>query len=440
MTRIFAPCGFTHKNKGDALLLRSLHRALIERFGSTSEVTFSSFSPKRDSAYYGALVGPQPLVRLLQVHGRFPRRLSALLFPIAFLSTVMFIGFTRLVPARVLRHAPLPRRWRFPLQSAGDADLVVAVPGGYLMAACRLDWAWMSHACVLAACTATGTPTILSPCSIGPFAFGHRWIARAVLSKIDRIVLREPDSAAHLRALGIPMARVEVAADMAFAMPQCTSAHRVEDGPAIGISVRRHGFPGSKNAPALWSRYLDSMAAVADWAQAELGARIVFVPQCTGGGGDDPAVSVEVVERCRLTENITVLATELDIEQLCELYASFDLLVGTRMHANLIAMTQGTPVVAVAYEHKTQGIMRQLGLAEFVVDIADVDPVSLRVLVARAWDCHEALRDRLDHVILPAARSRAISWLEDRVFSSRAFVMRPHEPAAHDDQGKISVD
>jgi colanic acid/amylovoran biosynthesis protein len=48
-----------------------------------------------------------------------------------------------------------------------------------------------------------------------------------------------------------------------------------------------------------------------------------------------------------------------------EVYGGLTLLVGMRMHSNIIAATQGVPFVAVAYEYKTQGIASDLGLEDY---------------------------------------------------------------------------
>jgi colanic acid/amylovoran biosynthesis protein len=63
------------------------------------------------------------------------------------------------------------------------------------------------------------------------------------------------------------------------------------------------------------------------------------------------------------------LGDDLSPQALKALYAELEVMIGTRMHANILSIISGTPVVAVAYEHKTAGIMNMLGLASFVVPI-----------------------------------------------------------------------
>ncbi len=39
-----------------------------------------------------------------------------------------------------------------------------------------------------------------------------------------------------------------------------------------------------------------------------------------------------------------------------------DLFLGTRLHSNIFALVAGVPVVAVAYQYKTFGLMEMIGL------------------------------------------------------------------------------
>jgi len=55
-----------------------------------------------------------------------------------------------------------------------------------------------------------------------------------------------------------------------------------------------------------------------------------------------------------------------------EAMGSYDLSIATRMHAAILALTAGTPVVPVAYEFKSRELFDRLGLGEFVCDVNSV--------------------------------------------------------------------
>jgi colanic acid/amylovoran biosynthesis protein len=81
------------------------------------------------------------------------------------------------------------------------------------------------------------------------------------------------------------------------------------------------------------------------------------------------------------------------------MYGGLDLLVGTRFHSVIFAMTASVPVLAIEYEHKTSGIMKDLGLDEWVHDITTVDgdtlTAALRRLFARRAEIIAQLADRM---------------------------------------------
>ena len=88
------------------------------------------------------------------------------------------------------------------------------------------------------------------------------------------------------------------------------------------------------------------------------------------------------------------------------MYGCLDLLVGTRFHSVIFAMTASVPVLAIEYEHKTSGIMHDLGLDEWVYDISTVDGAmlvaGLRRLFARRAEVVAQLAERM-----PAYQARA---------------------------------
>jgi colanic acid/amylovoran biosynthesis protein len=105
-------------------------------------------------------------------------------------------------------------------------------------------------------------------------------------------------------------------------------------------------------------------------------------------------------------KDVVLLEDDFSPGDLQRLYAECRILVGTRMHANSLAMCVNTPVVAIAYQPKTTGIMAVMGLDDWVLAIDDVSE-----LVARArdlWTQADEVREMLPRKV-EVLRTEAIA-------------------------------
>jgi colanic acid/amylovoran biosynthesis protein len=75
--------------------------------------------------------------------------------------------------------------------------------------------------------------------------------------------------------------------------------------------------------------------------------------------------------------------------------------VGTRFHSVIFGLTSFVPALAIQYEHKTLGIMRQLGLEKWVIPIEQVTGQYLISLFDELIKSRDDYIKKLDH-ILPA--------------------------------------
>lgn len=383
--RIFVACGFTWNNKGDAALLTATAQALRGELPGI-DLGFSSFTPELDSQRYGERVVRMPI----DPAGRPAKAMRKF----GFASPIALRGFLGLLLGLfrvwLLLHRFSPSlvttaalgRFGPTTNEILRSDLVVALPGGYLQATNWRDDYWLFHWLTLGMALAADKPVMIYAQSVGPFVGLHRSWARSMLRRISVISVREEFSLARLVGLGLDRNDILVVPDAAFGLtssgvqdPVLSSAISELQrfpGPWIGVSVREHHFPGAATPDLLMERYLSEVAGAADRIIESTGGSAIFVPQCIGSGGRDPEISRAVVSRMRHPTKALVIEDDLSPQALQFVYGKFEMLVGTRMHANILAMTAGTPVAAIAYERKTNGIMRMLGLEEDVINIDDL--------------------------------------------------------------------
>lgn len=419
--RVFAPGAYAYRNKGDATLVLAFI-AWIRTAFDDPDIALTSFEPI-DSAHYGVPVLDMA-TRPLRPFKTISHRIGARIPGVRRLIPYLVYSYTTLVCVLLRRWVRLYRSSRglaervapahiLRLARAIDAaDLVVTIPGGFLLAPAEVDDWWLFHLPTLELVHALGKPLVLGPCSIGPFAGFHRDVAGRLLGKCERVYVREEWSRDYVLGLGVSPDRVVYCPDLAFMF--CDADVRVaedndayardaedhdaevhdadvrdpgagvgaraagpnglvgieggEDRPLLGISVRWHSFPDSEDPGASRRLYMKALADTADYMISHHGARVVVAPQTLEDLKAGRALYGEIANR----GDVVLLEDDLSPGDLQRLYARCRILVGTRMHANILAMCVDTPVVAIAYQPKTTGIMAVMGLEEWVLPIEDV--------------------------------------------------------------------
>lgn len=400
--RIFAPGAYRWENKGDAALVMAFLEWLRDDFGAT-EVELTSFTPRPDSERYGVplhsmLIRPlHPFNRLLELLRSKIPRFSGLVTRVRFAQVDRYSALiprwiSRMESGGILRLL-VPKRVRVLIEVISAADLVVSVPGGYLLAPKQSDDWWLAHIPTFELAAKLGKPIVLGPCSIGPFHPSHMEYARRLLELPAVIMIREARSLDLARSLVDSSDRLLQSPDLAFAhSPGSLSElgnEAMEDfelvrsgRSAVGVSVRDHHFPGFDNAGLMFEKYMNAVTESLLAIQSESDAVICVFSQTE----EDLPISLLLFERLqRDGADVKLFPVALTPTDLQMLYGRLDLLIGTRMHANILALCQGTPVVGIAYEPKTLGILESLGLGSWGVWIHEVDNGRLREMSLARW-------------------------------------------------------
>jgi colanic acid/amylovoran biosynthesis protein len=164
--------------------------------------------------------------------------------------------------------------------------------------------------------------------------------------------------------------------------------------------------------PDAQTAYERALAATIDHLQADGRARVVLIPQVmTNDAADDDRIVQRRIAGFCSSEPLRVESLR-DHHELKAIYGELDLLIGTRFHSVIFSLTAGVPCIGIAYEHKTTGIMRELGLEQWVIAIEAVTAENLIVLadrlVASADDYRLLLAERMPPYV---ARADAVVGL-----------------------------
>jgi colanic acid/amylovoran biosynthesis protein len=216
---------------------------------------------------------------------------------------------------------------------------------------------------------------ILFTQSMGPFHNDRDGkLLRFILRKSALILLRDEASRRHLKEAGISAANSAMAADAAFVLAPATFVNpppRKTKGLRVAISLR--DWPHAKD-PAVIDDYLDAIAGVVRELVEQRHAHVTFLSTCQGATEywtDDSAIADQVARRLSVDvlQQVEIDRMHRRPENMIRRLKDFDLIFATRMHAAILGLCAGRPVVAIAYEFKSRELFQRLGLGELVVDM-----------------------------------------------------------------------
>ena len=216
-------------------------------------------------------------------------------------------------------------------------------------------------------------------CGIGPVTRdSHRRLAAKILNRyVDVITLREPDSLAELRAMGVTEPEILLTAD-----PALTLSKAPED--EIDSVLLRAGIPphGKYICFALrrWKGFEEKaplFGAAAEYAYRTYGLTPVFAAvekHLDPGAGQMAARGLSVPHY--FLDDAGGAGTIIGA------LSRMELVVSMRLHALIFSAGQGIPLAGVVYDPKVSAFLRDIG-QELFVDLQDLTEADLRHMIDR---------------------------------------------------------
>lgn len=378
---------YSAANRGDAAIVLGMKNAIEKYFSNPEFIVLTKF-PEVAEKITGIRSYP-PLIESL----KYFRYLELIYF---------------LIWAYVRKKIKLPTLGKEKrLNNYLNADLIISVGGGYLNdnhPVAILRWLFEFYFSKL-----LGKKVVIYANSVGPFEKPWtRFLTHFVFNKLDLITLRDKHSEEVLKTIGIDPHLVNVTADAAWCMKTINSSEGLEllkkgvpnfneEKLNISISVRHWKFYKGDNEKGHLN-FINSVADLLDHLVEFSGADIFLLSTSTSMGGyanDDRIVSEEIVKKVKDQGRISILRGEYSPQQLSAIYANMDLHIGTRMHSNILSILGETPVVAIEYEPKTEGMMKSLDLTEWIIKIDQINSQELVDIVDRAIKQKEVIKSKI---------------------------------------------
>lgn len=328
------------------------------------------------------------------------------LFLFLLLETALLAIAYRLMGQSALRLAP--HRHRSLLTSYFTADLVVSSAGNFLYTSGRGGLTFAVAIYTMLFAWLVGKPLYAMPQTIGPLERGwERWLVRLAANRARWLFVRDSFSLAELERLQLAHDRFTAVPDLAFAFPHGP----LEMGksllerygvtfpvtrPLLGVTLMNWGVQN----PAFGNqeRYETAVAhVIRAFVTTQGGQAVLFSQVCGPTVIEDDRIPARRVQEqlADLGTAVIFIAEEASTEELKAAYGLMDVFIGTRLHSNIFAVSEGVPAVMIEYRYKTRGVMQMLELERWVIDIQEVETTNLTAFFQRLWDEQTAVRQHI---------------------------------------------
>jgi len=302
------------------------------------------------------------------------------------------------------------------MMALGQCDAVVDISGYALGDSWGLQSAQRTLT-VLKCCKENRKPFVFLPQAWGPFEMSEMvQTMREICQAATLAYARDEESLFWLRKVCNPGISVDLAPDIAFRF----KADGAEAGERVladfGFDARRTPLVGITPNRRLYKRtsgqggkniYVETMVSVIRHCLSRFGASVVLIPHMIsaekGPSGDDRYVCALLKSAFEAEARCVSLTRNYPPSALKALIGRLQLLVGSRYHSLVAALSGKVPCVAVSWSHKYPELMRTLGVGQYSYDFSSSEKDLLKVL-EMAWESRENIKSVIAERLNPIER------------------------------------
>jgi polysaccharide pyruvyl transferase WcaK-like protein len=253
-------------------------------------------------------------------------------------------------------------------------------------------------------------PVVKYTADIGPFE--SRWnklFARFYIKHfVDLILARNEVTKQRLINLGVSIP-VMVCPDTAFVLEPgkssfAESLSREKAGhPIVGFSVSYQAAKQSRDPDI----YLTNMAALADHIVNSISAKVVLIPNALSAEplNDDAFVAREICRRMTKPNETFIFLEEYNAWEMKGIIGQCDVVVGSRYHSIVAALSQGIPVLAVGWHEKYPEVLRLVGQEKHLCLAKSLSLNDLREQFDSLWHDRHRIKNEIN-AVLPQIREK----------------------------------
>lgn len=207
-------------------------------------------------------------------------------------------------------------------------------------------------------------------------------MVRYLLNRVVLITVRDEISIKNINKLGVKKP-VFLTADPAFLLNPITEekvkiilSNEKITCPFVGFSVSKlfSRYKFKNFTEDNYKKYILSTIEIINYINNNLNMNVVFIPHVIDQGNDDRVVAEEILKLVENKEMVFSIKNEYSPEELKGIIGKSEIFIGARMHSCIASTSMGVPTIAIAYSHKTYGIIgKMLGYDNLILDISNVN-------------------------------------------------------------------
>lgn len=249
----------------------------------------------------------------------------------------------------------------------------------------------------------------IMPNSFGPFEGPFvKSMVKKVFARCNFIAVREEKSNERvMEELGFDF---PVYPDLAFFLKESNAQKSVlfdkysipADKEIVVITMRPYRFPNSKDPVMSYNKFKIEMAKTIESINkmGMLPMIIEHTHAITSHENDGDSIRNVLELLASNVEYVFISDRSLNCRELKKIYSYCNFIIGTRFHSLIFSLSSHVPGIAISYDgYKSIGIMRDIGLEDYVIDISDVTEKRLIEMLKQVITNQKAISLKIDKYI-----------------------------------------
>jgi len=227
-------------------------------------------------------------------------------------------------------------------------------------------------------------PVVMFPNSMGPFrTVIGQFLSRLALNSCNLILIREPVSYEIAKSLRVKTPKILTSDTTWLFESTISSTSKAVSGPRIGVSPGIYSYVFSEGGI---QKQVISYAEALDEAIDEFEVSVVFLPHYVSGFRyDDLEISKMIMQKMRNKSRAAIVEVE-KAEEFKSFLGEMDLVISSKMHPAVLALSGYVPTLCVAYDHKQTGLFESLDMIECVIPLSELSGRKLFSKICYVWN------------------------------------------------------